>query len=420
MSTFGILVVGSLLAFKLIIHTWLILRQRSTLARHRAAVPADFNGHFSIDEHQKGVDYGRARLGLGLGKLWFGAGVMGLWFYSGALNTLDSLLFLFIPSSLWQPLALIATVMLVGGLLELPWSIYSQFVVEERFGFNRTSWRTFVADRIKGLVIGGIFGLALGFPLVFLMHTIPGYWWIPAAAVYISFQFILLLLFPTVIAPLFNKFSPLTDEKLATSLKTMVEEAGFRSDGVFVMDASKRSSHGNAYFTGIGAAKRIVFFDTLLKSLTPAQTLAVLAHEIGHLAHGHIKKGMALSLLMSVLTFAAIGWFSTRADLFIDLGLTPTHGVLLITAMWLGGLVSVPLSPLFSLWSRRHEFEADRYAVARSEKDALSTALMALYRENAGSLVVDPIYAAWYYSHPPLAERIAAMRAAPTATPVGN
>lgn len=417
MSTFGILVVGSLLAFKLIIHTWLILRQRSALARARGAVPSDFAQYFTLDEHQKGVDYGRARLGLGLGKLWFSAGVMGLWFLTGALNTLDSLLFVFIPSSLWQPLALMASVLLVGSILELPWSIYSQFVVEERFGFNRTNWKTFVADRLKGLVLGGILGLALGAPLVLLMHSIPGYWWIPAAAVYVTFQFLLLLLFPTVIAPLFNKFSPLTDEKLAASLKGMVEEAGFRSEGVFVMDASKRSSHGNAYFTGIGAAKRIVFFDTLLKTLTPAQTLAVLAHEIGHLAHGHIKKGMIVSLCMSVLGFAGIGWFGTRADLFIDLGLTPTHGVLLITALWLGGLVSVPLSPLFSLWSRKHEFEADRYAVARSEKEALSSALMSLYRENAGSLVVDPIYAAWYYSHPPLAERIAAMRAA---TPAGN
>lgn len=376
---------------------------------HRPTVPAAFRAFFSLEEHQKAADYGRARLQLGLARMWFQGLVLASWFFSGWLTLLDARLFDLIPSSLWQPLALIGVVSIVDALLGLPWSVYSQFVLEERFGFNRSNWKIFLGDRAKGSIIGAVILVVLGAPLVWLMNALPGLWWIPAFVFYTTFQFFIIWLWPTVIAPLFNKFSPLDNPELALGIKQLVEDAGFHSSGVFVMDASKRSSHGNAYFTGLGRAKRIVFYDTLLQKLQPGQTLAVLAHEVGHLAHGHIKKGLVVSLLMSALAFRGLGWLSVRSDIFMQLGLTPTHGVVLLVAMWLGGLLSVPLGPLMAWWSRRHEFQADRYAIDRTSADALGTALLELYRGNAGSLVVDPLYAAWTYSHPPLTERLAAM-----------
>jgi len=405
----GILIVGILLGFKLIVQSWLMLRQRRAILAHRGTVPAAFSSFFTLEEHQKAADYGRARLELGIGRMWFQGALLFAWFYFGFLMSLDARLFFYVPSSLWQPVALLAAVSIVEGLLGLPWSLYSQFVLEERFGFNRTTWKTFLLDRVKGSLVGAVFLVILVIPLVLLMNSVPVYWWVPALVFYILFQFLIIWLYPTVIAPLFNKFSPLEDATLAGGIKQLVEGAGFQSSGVYVMDASKRSSHGNAYFTGMGRAKRIVFFDTLLQKLRPEQTLAVLAHEVGHLAHGHIKKGLVISLMMSGLAFYGLGWFSQRTDLFMDLGLSPTHGVILLVAMWLGGLVSVPLGPLMSWWSRRHEFQADRYAIERTSAEGLGTALLELYRGNAGSLVVDPLYAAWTYSHPPLTERLAAM-----------
>lgn len=379
------------------------------MLNHRHAVPAAFSSFFSLEEHQKAVDYGRARLQLSLASMWFKGAVLAGWFYLGWLSDLDTKLFDYVPSSLWQPVALIAAVSVIDGLLGLPWSLYSQFSLEERFGFNRTDLKTFFLDRLKGSLIGAILLVILVTPFVGMMRALPGLWWIPAFIFYTVFQFLIIWLWPTVIAPLFNKFSPLDDADLAQGIKKLVEGAGFQSSGVYVMDASKRSSHGNAYFTGMGRAKRIVFFDTLLQKIRPEQTLAVLAHEVGHLAHGHIKKGLILSLFMSAIGFFGLGYLSMRPDFFIELDLAPTHGVVLIVAMWLGGLISVPLAPLMSWWSRRHEFQADRYAIERTSPEALGTALLELYRGNAGSLVVDPIYAAWTYSHPPLAERLAAM-----------
>ncbi len=409
MSTKAILLVGVLWCTRLMVQSWLILRQRRALGQHRHQVPAAFRHFFTLEEHQKAADYGIARLDFSLARTWFSAFLLAAWLLTGGLNILDAMLFVFIPHPVWQPLALVASVMLIEGLLGLPWSLYSQFRLEARFGFNRTTLKVFFLDRLKGLLLLSLFGIALGYPFILMMYHVPGFWWLPTLIIYTVFQFLMLWLWPTLIAPLFNKFSPLQDTTLAQGISRLVEEAGFQSGGVYVMDASKRSSHGNAYFTGIGKAKRIVFYDTLLQKLRPEQTLAVLAHEVGHLAHGHIKKGMWLSLFISTLGFIAMGWLSMRADIFFALGVSPTHGVVLVIAAWLGGLVSFPLAPLLSRWSRRHEFQADRYAIERTSAQGLGEALLELYRGNAGSLVVDPIYAAWNYSHPPLAERLAAM-----------
>ncbi|MBY0516606.1 MAG: M48 family metallopeptidase, partial [Bacteriovoracaceae bacterium] len=358
MSTNGILFITTLVGLKLILQSWLISRQRKAIILHRNEVPEAFKNYFSLEEHQKAADYSLARLKFSLISSFFSNLLLLTWFVSGGLALLDAILFMNIPSSVWQPLALIASVIFIDSILGLPFSLYSQFVIEEKFGFNRTNLKTFFTDRLKGIVVGSILGLAIGYPFVLTMNEVPGFWFAPAYIFYSLFQLFIMLLWPTVIAPLFNKFSPLQDESLAQGIKSLVENAGFKSNGVYVMDASKRSSHGNAYFTGIGKAKRIVFFDTLLSKISIPQTLAVLAHEIGHLAHGHIRKGMMLSFAMSAVAFTLLGWFAMRVDYFIALGLAPTHGVVLIVAGWLGSLLATPLSPLMARWSRKHEFQS--------------------------------------------------------------
>lgn len=386
-----------------------MLRQRAALLGHRGSVPAAFTGFFTLEEHQKAIDYNVAKLNFGLVRLIFKGLLLFGWFYSGLLAILDAYLYILIPHVVWQPIALIAAVSFSDSLVSLPFSLWSQFKIEEQFGFNRSTLKIFFTDVLKGALIGVILLSALGYPILTLMNALPLLWVFPAMMTYLLFQLLLVVLFPTVIAPLFNKFSPLQDESLREGIKRLVEEAGFKSDGVFVMDASKRSSHGNAYFTGLGKSRRIVFFDTLLKKLSSEQVLAVLAHEIGHLAHGHIRKSMIYSALLTCLGFMLVGYYTTRMDWMIALGLVPTSGLVLLSAMWLGSLLSVPLAPIISMLSRKNEFQADRYAIERTSAQALGEALLELYRGNAGTLVFDPIYARWNYSHPPLSERLQAM-----------
>jgi STE24 endopeptidase len=391
------------------VQSWLMLRQHRALKLSRSQVPAAFRANFSLTEHQKAIDYGVARLEFGLARMWFKGIVLAVWLLSGWFEVLNLWTLQQFSHPILQALVLIALISLVDGVLGLPWSMYSQFKLEERFGFNRMTLKIFFADVLRGTVLGTVLMAMLGAPIIALMSYSPTYWWLPAFFVYMSFQFLLMWLWPTLIAPLFNKFTPLADLELAHGIEKLVQEAGFHGKGVFVMDASKRSSHGNAYFTGFGKNKRIVFFDTLLQKLTNPQTLAVLAHEVGHLAHGHIKKGLVLSLVMSAAGFWILGVFSNATSFITDLGVTVSHGSILILAGWLASLISWPITPVMSWWSRKHEFEADRYAVKRTSPQGLGDALLELYRGNSGPLVVDPIYAAWNFSHPPLSERLKAM-----------
>ncbi len=402
------------------VHGILMLRQHRLLGRSRSALPAAFAQSFTLQEHQKACDYGRARLVLGIFRHAFGQGLVLLWLVSGALATLDSLLFAYVPSSRWQPVALLAVVTLSAGLVDLPFALYAQFGIERRFGFNRMGLTTFVADRLKGLALSLVLGVPLLLTIIETMRQFKGYWWVAALLVVGLFQLFVSWLYPAFIAPLFNRFTPLEAGELRSEIEKLVAEAGFGAKDVLVMDASRRSSHGNAYFTGLGRTKRIVFFDTLLAQLSRAEVVAVLAHEIGHLAHGHIKKGLRLSFAITAIMFVVLGVFSLRADFFLALGLTPTYGTILVVLAWLAPYLALPLTPLLNAWSRRHEFEADRYAIARSEAGSLASALLQLYRRNAGSLVVDDWYALWNYSHPPLAQRLAAMAPSRPATPAGN
>lgn len=400
---------SSLLIARVILHAWLNLRQRRALLQSWDSVPAAFRHQFSLEEHQKSIRYAVTKLNFSTARTLFSSLVMVTWLTTGVMGLLDSILFVFVNDPVWQTIAFFGAFSFVEGLLSLPWSLYSQFVIEEKFGFNKMNSKIFITDMLKATLLSVILGVILGYPFVSLVHHVRGFWFIPAYLLFMSFQFLILWIFPTFIAPLFNKFSLLTDESLSGRIKQLVEKAGFQSQGVFVMDASKRSAHGNAYFTGIGKSKRIVFFDTLLTQLTSGQVLAVLAHEVGHLAHKHILKRLGVSLITTMIGFTFLGWWALRPDLVIDLGLSPSYGPTLLTGVWVLSLVTFPLSPISNWWSRKHEFQADQYAVQETSAQDLGLALLELYRKNAGSLVVDQTYAAWNYSHPPLTERLAAM-----------
>lgn len=394
---------------ELILHLWLMERQRRALAETRGTVPSAFADRLSLPEHQKAADYGRARLRFGQLRKSFSSGIVILLLSSGQLGVWDARFFDWFPGRIQQPLAFLGTLGLLNWFIGLPWTYYSHFVLEERFGFNRMNKRVFVLDQLKTLVLSAILGGLVLAPFFWLMKIAGIMWVIPALGIWLTFQLLIMGVGMKLIAPLFNKFTPLDDTALRERITELVKRAGFRSDGVFVMDASKRSGHGNAYFTGIGRLKRIVFFDTLLAKLTHEQTLAVLAHEIGHLRHGHIWKGFLVSTLFSSFAFAALAWLQTRVDLFLSLGMLPTPGSLLLLAGWLAPLCMLPLAPIFAWRSRRQEFEADRYAANETSAKDLGEALLALYRDNAASVVHDRLYSAYYHSHPPLSERLRAM-----------
>lgn len=409
MSIVWSLAIVGLLVVELMVHLWLMERQRRALINSRAEVPRAFAEKLTLEAHQKAADYGVARLRYGqISKVYQRALVIGL-LLSGLVGYWDAKFYDWFPGRIQQPLAFLAVLAFLSTLLNLPWSWYSHFNLEERFGFNRMTPKLFLVDQLKGFLLTLVLGGAILAPFLWLMKTYGIMWVIPALGIWLGFQLFIMGIGVRLIAPLFNKFSPLDDEALKTRIAQLVERAGFEAKGVFVMDASRRSGHGNAYFTGIGRHKRIVFFDTLLEKLSHDQTLAVLAHEIGHLHHGHIWKGFLISTVFSSAGFVALAWLQTRVDLFLAFDLLPTPAVLFLMASWLAPLISLPLAPVFAWRSRRQEFQADRYAVGETSAQALEAALLALYRDNAGSVVHDPLYSAYFHSHPPLAVRLAHM-----------
>lgn len=403
------LLVAALAAGETIVQLALMERQRRALGRGRDKVPMAFTAHLTLEQHQRAADYGRDRLRFAQARLLSSRAFFAWLLFGGVLAEWDSLLFDLAPGRVLQPMAFLGLVGLAQTAWGLPWSWYHHFRLEERHGFNRMTTTTFFADLVKGLVLGGFLGALLLWPLLELMRALPLLWVVPAWGVWTFFQLLMVWLWPRAIAPLFNKFTPLQDEALDQGIRRLVEAAGFHAGGVMVMDASRRSGHGNAFFTGVGRHKRIVFFDTLLEKLSSSQVLAVLAHEVGHLRHGHVRKALLWSLVTSALGFLALGWLRTRPDIFQSLGLSPTPGPLLLLAGWVAPMVLFPLAPLLSWRSRLHEFQADRWAVEHSSARDLGDALLALHRDNASSVVHDPLYARFHYSHPPLEERLAGM-----------
>lgn len=382
-------------------------RQISAINRSFNQVPAAFHSQISLEEHHKAGRYSLAKLNLGKIELIYGVILVLIFTLGGGIDKIAQLTqFSNYPIS--SEVGLIIVYSLISSALGLPLSYYSTFKIEQTFGFNKMTLGLFIKDLIKGTLLGLIIGVPLLYLVMWLMNSLGATWWLWVWGVMVIFNLLILTIYPTFIAPLFNKFTPLEDLELKARIETLLSECGFKSQGVFVMDGSKRSSHGNAYFTGLGASKRIVFFDTLLKQLSHDEIIAVLAHELGHFKHKHILKQMLTSfgiMLVGLFVFSLLinqSWF--YAGLNVS-QINPASGLLLLFI--LTSVISLPLAPLSSFMSRKNEFEADDFAKAHANKQDLISGLVKLYRDNASTLTPDDLYVKFYYSHPPANLRIA-------------
>ena len=398
----------------LLLKLWLATRQIRHVAQHRHEVPAAFRQTISLAAHQKAADYTLTKSRLGLLELAVGAAVLLGWTLLGGLNALNQGLLAVLGGGMVQQLALLAGFVVIGAVIDLPFTLYQTFVVEERFGFNKITFRLWLTDLAKSTVMGALIGLPIAALILWLMGAAGRYWWVWAWGVWMGFNLLLLLIYPSFIAPWFNKFKPLEDETLKARVTALMQRCGFAAKGLFVMDGSRRSAHANAYFTGFGAAKRVVFYDTLLARLSPDEVDAVLAHELGHFKHKHIVQRIVMLFGLSLAGFALLGWLSGQSGFYSGLGVQPNLGAPNDALALLLFLLAVPVfsffvSPLFAQLSRRHEFQADAYAISQTNGHDLATALLKLYEDNAATLTPDPVYVKFYYSHPPASERLARM-----------
>ena len=402
------------LLFGLVLKLWLSSRQIRHVAQHRGQVPSAFSNTITLAAHQKAADYTLTKARLGLLELALGGAFLLGWTLLGGLSSLNQLLLGWLGGGMGQQVALLTAFVLISGLLDLPLTLYQTFVIEERFGFNKMTLKLWVLDLLKSSLIGALIGLPIAALILWMMGAAGSIWWLWAWAVWMGFNLLLLIIYPTFIAPLFNKFLPLEDETLKARVNALMQRCGFSAKGLFVMDGSKRSAHANAYFTGFGAAKRVVFYDTLLSKLSPDEVDAVLAHELGHFKHKHIIKRIISMFALSLLGFALLGWLATQAWFYAGLGVQPNMGAPNDALALLLFMLALPvftffIAPVFAQFSRKHEFEADAYAVAHTSANDLSTALLKLYEDNASTLTPDPLYVKFYYSHPPASERLARM-----------
>jgi STE24 endopeptidase len=401
----------------LAVKLWLATRQVRYVARHRDAVPPPFAATVPLSAHQKAADYTITKTRFGLVELALGAAVLVGWTLLGGLDALNQMLLRWLGSGMTQQLVLMAGFALISGAIDLPLTLYQTFVIEERFGFNKMTFKLWLVDLVKSTLLGAAIGLPIVALILWLMGAAGVFWWLWAWAVWMGFNLLLLVVYPTFIAPLFNKFKPLEDETLKARVTELMRRCGFAAKGLFVMDGSKRSAHANAYFTGFGAAKRVVFYDTLLAKLSPEEVDAVLAHELGHFKHKHIIKRIAGMFALSLAGFALLGWLSTQVWFYTGLGVRPNldgpnNALALLLFLLVVPVFSFFISPLMALLSRKHEFEADAYAVQQTSGKDLSTALLKLYEDNASTLTPDPVFVKFYYSHPPASERLARMAGA--------
>ena len=399
---------------------WLGTRQMRHVAHHRAAVPAAFAGTVTLQAHQRAADYTLAKGRFGLWSSAFGSVVLLGWTLLGGLDALNGALgSAVLPAwgALAYQLALLAAVMVIGALIELPLEWYGTFRLEQRFGFNRMSLGLWLADQAKGALVGALIGVPLAALVLWLMGASGGLWWLWAWVALVAFNLLMLVIYPTVIAPFFNKFEPLADESLKARVQALMQRCGFAAKGLFVMDGSRRSAHANAYFTGLGAAKRVVFFDTLLQRLSPGEVEAVLAHELGHFKHKHVLQRVLGLFAMSLAGLALLGWLAGQSGFYAGLGVAPNLGAPNDALALLLFMMALPsftffVSPLLAQLSRRHEFEADAYACTQADGRDLANALLKLHEDNAATLTPDPVYVRFYYSHPPASERLAALPSA--------
>jgi STE24 endopeptidase len=391
---------------------WLAQRQMRFVAKHRDSVPAEFAEKVTLAEHQKAADYTIAKLRLGVLENGVSAIILIGFTLLGGLQILNISLSQLLGDGITQQIALLGSIAIISGIVDLPFSWYKQFHLEERFGFNRMGKQLFFIDMIKGLGVGAAIGIPLLWVILSLMAKAGDLWWLWAWVVLTVFSLLMQWIFPSFIAPLFNKFQPLPDGALKTQIEALLARCEFASQGLFVMDGSKRSAHGNAFFAGMGKAKRIVFFDTLIEKLNPGEVEAVLAHELGHFKCKHIRKRLLVSFALSFGMFALLGWISTQVWFYTDLGVMPNlngynGGLALALFMLVSPVFSFFFTPLASIASRKHEYEADGFAATKSSAKDLISALVKLYQDTASTLTPDPIYTAFYSSHPPAPLRIA-------------
>ncbi|MBW0449316.1 M48 family peptidase [bacterium M00.F.Ca.ET.228.01.1.1] len=390
---------------------WLASRQIRFVAGHREQVPSQFAGTIALAAHQRAADYTVERTRLTMIEIVVGAALLIGLTLLGGVQALDLAITDWLGRGYIGQIALVAAVIAITSAVDLPFDYYRQFVIEQRFGFNRMSLRIFVVDRLKGVLLGAAFGLPLLFVVLWLMNRAGSFWWLWTWIVWVVFQMLVLVLYPSFIAPLFNKFEPLKDEALKSRIEALMKRCGFAAKGLFVMDGSRRSAHGNAYFTGFGAAKRIVFFDTLLARLSGSEIEAVLAHELGHFKRRHVIKRMLVTFAISLALLALLGWLTQQVWFYEGLGVRPSlvggNSALALVLFFLALPVFVFfVTPLGSLTSRKHEFEADAFAATQTDAQDLINALVKLYEDNASTLTPDPLYTAFYYSHPPASQRI--------------
>lgn len=402
------------LAITTLARLWLAWRHIRHIAVNRDVMPAEFSGRITLSAHQTAADYTTAKTRAAMLETLLGAAILLAFTLGGGLQVIsDAWERIFEPGGYAQGIALVVSVAVIGAVLELPLDLYRTFVIEARFGFNRTTLALFLADLAKQAGLGALLGVPLVFCVLWLMAQMGDLWWLYVWLTWVAFNLLVVTIYPTLIAPLFNRFTPLEDEPLRQRIERLLVKCGFRAQGLFVMDSSRRSSHGNAYFTGFGAAKRIVLFDTLIARLTPPEIEAVLAHELGHYSLRHVWKRMAIIFAISLGFLWLLGnligqdWFYTGLNVH-----TQSTALALILFFMVVPVFAFLLQPLASLYSRRHEFEADAYASKHAAASDLAQALVKLYQDNAATLTPDPLYSAFYDSHPPAALRIARLQAA--------
>ena len=402
------------LAFTTLARLWLAHRHVRHIAAHRDAVPGEFAGRITIETHRKAADYTSARTRLGMVETVTSALLLLAFTLGGGLEALSrTWAQVFREGGYAHGIAFIASVVAVGALVDLPFGLYRTFVIEARFGFNRMTPLLYLADLAKQALLGAALGLPLVFCVLWLMARMGDAWWLYVWLTWVAFNLLVVAIYPTLIAPLFNRFTPLEDQTLKSGIERLLAKCGFRAQGLYVMDSSRRSSHGNAYFTGFGAAKRIVLFDTLISRLAPQEIEAVLAHELGHFSKHHVWKRMAVLFGASLGFLWLLGYLIGQNWFYAALNAqSRTTAMALLLFFMVAPVFAFLLQPLLSLYSRRHEFEADAYAAEHAAASDLVQALVKLYQDNAATLTPDPLHSAVYDSHPPAALRIARLQAA--------
>ena len=395
------------------IRIWLGNRHMSYVQAHRNEVPAAFSSNISLESHQKAADYSNAKTRLVLIEASAQAALLALLTVGGGLQFIDDIWRNILPSQeIARGALVICSAMIVSSVIDIPFDYYKTFTVDEKFGFNKMTRSMFYSDLLKHSIVGVILGAPILFAALWLMQGAGAYWWLYLWIVWSVFNLLMLAVYPTFIAPFFNKFTPLKDEGLKLRIETLLTKCGFKSQGLFVMDGSARSSHGNAYFTGFGSSKRVVFFDTLLERLNDDEIEAVLAHELGHFRHHHVIKRIALMFFVSFVGLALLGWLMNQDWFYAGLGVTHASNYMaLILFLMVSPVFLFLLRPLMASYSRKNEFEADDYAAKHASAKYLVEALVKLYRDNASTLTPDPLHSAFYDSHPPASIRISKLAA---------